>query len=354
MLQRFQSVVDSLPDAQASSLVDSGIIGTPLHYAFSFEVADWLARRDPDAVTIDWAELDDTGRLDELLEQLTHPAETDYFESGQVTSGNGSRWSWERAHPTDFAWLFSELRQRRSDSRFWAPMYNAAEIPLAWDLRDSNLSKSRTTFRSGFIAARSGGLRTRVPYPKRAVRQPLESIIHLSPRRGQRMIDTGMAAMAVRHRETYHFNFANPGEVYLADVGEGVTIAIIGLQSDHRLLLECNMGHLVLANGVPVGYGGGAVLFRQVNTGINIFDEYRGSEAAFLWIQVMRVYHYLFGCNRYVANPYQFGAENTEALKTGAFWFYYRLGYRPVEKQIRTLAQREWKRIRSNPRYRSR
>jgi len=113
------------------------------------------------------------------------------------------------------------------------------------------------------------------------------------------------------------------------------------------------MGYLILSNGVPVGYGGSSILFRQVNTGINIFDEYRGSEASFLWVQVMRVYHALAGCTRFIANPYQFGGENSEALKSGAFWFYYRLGYRPVLPEVRNLAQRESSKIQRNHKYRS-
>jgi len=139
-----------------------------------------------------------------------------------------------------------------------------------------------------------------------------------------------MASLAVRYRETYHFNYANPREVYLSDVGEGVSVAVFGLLPAHRFALECTMGYLILSNGVPIGYGGSSVLFKQVNTGVNIFDEFRGSEAAFLWTQVMRVYHALVGCTRFIANPYQFGSDNSEALKSGAFWFYYRLGYRPV------------------------
>ena len=98
-----------------------------------------------------------------------------------------------------------------------------------------------------------------------------------------------MASLAVRHRETNHFNCANPNEVYLADAGKGVSIAVFGLREEHRYPLECTMGFLILSNGVPVGYGGTSALCRQANTGINIFDEYRGSEAPYLWIQVMRV-----------------------------------------------------------------
>jgi hypothetical protein len=95
------------------------------------------------------------------------------------------------------------------------------------------------------------------------------------------------------------------------------------------------------------------LLFKQVNTGINIFDDYRGSEAACLWVQVMRVYHSLVGCNRFVANSYQLGHDNSEALQSGAFWFYYHLGYRPVSRELRKLAAGEVdKRSRDNS-YRS-
>jgi len=67
----------------------------------------------------------------------------------------------------------------------------------------------------------------------------------------------------------------------------------------------------------------------------------------------MRVYHQLTGCSRYIANPYQFGADNDEALQSGAFWFYYRLGYRPVDATVRKLAKTEWHRVCSDKMHRS-
>jgi hypothetical protein len=128
---------------------------------------------------------------------------------------------------------------------------------------------------------------------------------------------------------------------------------VFGLQEKYRYPLESTMGYLIVSNGVPIGYGGASALFRQVNTGINIFDEYRGSEASFLWTQVMRVYRHLFGCTRFIIDAYQFGRENSEALESGAFWFYYRLGYRPVLPAVRLLAQRESKRRQQDDSYRS-
>ncbi len=196
-------------------------------------------------------------------------------------------------------------------------------------------------------------MRKRPRSAKAAIEEPLTSIRKLSTHEGSRLVDVAIASLAVRHRETYHFNYANPKEVYLADAGEGVSIAVFGLRHEHRFPLECTMGFLILSNGVPIGYGGSSVLFRQTNNGVNIFDEYRGSEAAFLWVQVMRVYHQLVGCTRFIAHPYQFGADNDEALKSGAFWFYYRLGYRPVLAEVRDLAKREMAKLRKNTSYRS-
>ena len=141
-------------------------------------------------------------------------------------------------------------------------------------------------------------------------------------------------------------NYANPDEVHLADLGQGVQLVVIGVLPSHRLLLEANYGYLLLSNGVPIGYGGVSPLFRQANTGINIFDPFRGSEAAFVWAQALRAFRSLFGVRRFIINGYQFGAGNAEAIGSGAYWFYYRLGFRPASPAGRRLAEAEAARLR--------
>jgi hypothetical protein len=349
-LARFSQRITAQPAANGSALWDTGIAGTPVHYAFSYHVARWLRRRAPGAVSIDWDELEDVERLDELLELTLHGSEDEYYNSGWVS---GREWlDLARGESTDFDWLLAQMRQARL-ARIWAPAYDAANVPLTWMLGGSVHSKTRNVFPVGSIRPRGSGMRRPGRIAKRDVAEPLRGVELLSPQAGRRMIDVAMASLAVRHRETYHFNHANPADVHVADVGEGIAIAVFGLLLDYRFPLECTMGYLILSNGVPVGYGGSSILFRQINTGVNIFDEYRGSEAAFLWVQVMRVYHQLTGCTRFIANAYQFGAENDEALQSGAFWFYYRLGYRPVDATVRKLAKMEWGRLRRDKKYRS-
>ncbi len=351
-LQSFAERVNKLSAAERKSIGDSGIVGTPIHYEFSYEVATWLARKTSGEVSIDWSQLEDTSKLDDLLAHLLQSVEEEYFDSGYISSEEWLNNATAHSGKTSFDWLIAQLSDVRCIT-FWSQLYNSAEIPLAWTTKDNKLSKSLNTVAIRGIRTRDGGMRKRVRNTRKEIAQPVHSSRKVTRRKASRLIDSAMAALAVRHRETYHFNHANTDEVYVADIGEGTSIAIFGLLPEYRFALECTMGFLLLSNWVPIGYGGASVLFRQVNTGINIFDEYRASEAAYLWVQTMRVYHHLTGCTRFIANAYQFGGDNDEALKSGAFWFYYRLGYRPILANIRKLAQREADRILRNPSYRS-
>jgi len=353
LLDNFAGFVDVLGEAQRDRLSDSGIAGTSLRYNFSCEVATWLARRFPGMARIDWPLLDDTSRLDELLELLLRPEETDYFNSGLASTEEWVDITTRHRPGSDFDWLMGELADRPGEAGFWTALYNVADLPLLCDLGERSIARTHNLFRADEVFFRQAPMQGRLRQPKREVAKPVRTICRLGKRDGGRLIDVAMGSLAVRHRETLHFNYADPDEVYLAYVGKGVVIAVTGLLPAWRYPLECTMGFLILSNGVPIGYGGSSIIFRQANTGINIFEEYRGSEAAWLWVQVMRVFHTLSGCTRFIANPYQFGSENPEALQSGAFWFYYRLGYRPVEETIRKLAATEFAKVRAGIGYRT-
>jgi hypothetical protein len=52
-------------------------------------------------------------------------------------------------------------------------------------------------------------------------------------------------------------------------------------------------------------------------------------------------------------DPYQIGHENEEAIESGAFWFYYKLGFRPASTEHARLALREEEKIARTPGYRT-
>ena len=353
LLADFDAVVGELGKRQRAILDDSGIAGTDLYYAFSYEVASWMAYQFPGMASVDWDELEDTDRLDELMDQLVESSEADYFDSGWVDAREWLRIATANHTATRFDWLMTQMSERKRHARYLTSLYNSAEIPLKCDLLDKAISKSANTLVVDDLYFRRDAMRGRVAFPKREIGRRLNSVKRLSAADGRKVINVAMSSLAARHRETIHFNYANPGDVYLANVGRGISIAVTGLAAEHRYPLECTLGFLILSNGVPIGYGGTSVLFKQANTGINIFDEYRGSEAAWLWVQVMRVFHTLCRCDRFIVNPYQFGGDNVEALQSGAFWFYYRLGYRPVDVAVRKLARQEFDKIQKRKGYRS-
>ncbi|NJN42998.1 MAG: hypothetical protein HC811_12975 [Flammeovirgaceae bacterium] len=69
--------------------------------------------------------------------------------------------------------------------------------------------------------------------------------------------------------------------------------------------------------------------------------------------QLLRVYKQVFDLSYFELEPSQYGEGSPEGIKTGAFWFYYKLGFRPQDKKLRRLADLEWKKINSKNNYRS-
>ena len=181
--------------------------------------------------------------------------------------------------------------------------------------------------------------------PTRDILSPLPGIVRLGPRAARNVIDVARAALAARCREVFAISNANADEVWWAPLGDGVGLAVIGVAPRQRLSLESNYGYLLLSNGVPVGYGGVTALAAQANTGINIFDPFRGTEAGFLWTAMLRAFRTLFGTTRFVVNAIQFGEDNEEAIASGAYWFYWRLGFRPTDPARRRDAEAEAARL---------
>jgi hypothetical protein len=51
--------------------------------------------------------------------------------------------------------------------------------------------------------------------------------------------------------------------------------------------------------------------------------------------------------------PYQIGLDNEEAIKSGAFWFYRKLGFRPGRPELARITEREEQKMAATPGYRT-
>jgi hypothetical protein len=61
----------------------------------------------------------------------------------------------------------------------------------------------------------------------------------------------------------------------------------------------------------------------------------------------------LFRADTYTVYPYQLGHENAEGLRSGAFWFYAKFGFRPRDRVALAILDRELGAIRRRPGHRS-
>ena len=347
-LARFEARCRRLPAAARARLANSGIAGTVTRPALAWPVARALADED---IELEWAGLEDPDAFDALVARLASPAEREACEGGDYTAREWVELA-KRKGERGFTWLVREATAAPAQSGI-AAAWDGAQVPLRWAIGDSRRSITCARMPVRRPVLRSAFRRLNEPTAVHVAR-PLPGIRKLGRKDAAAVVDLARSALAARAREVHAMNYPNLDEVYRADLGEGVDLMLIGVPVAHRLTLEANYGYLMLSNGVPIGYGGVSPLYRQANTGINIFDPYRGSEAAFLWAQTLRVFRTMFGVRRFVINGYQFGAGNSEAISSGAYWFYYRLGFRPSLPENVALAAEEAERLRREPKVRTR
>ncbi len=352
-LAEFPDRVARLGPAARARLHDSGIANAPLDYPFGYPMARWLATRFPRDCEVAWRRFDEADRLDETLSLLASPAEGDAFSEGGMGWRQWLRVAKGGRRMTDLQ-LLLELFERTglpAETRDW--LFENLALPVLWTPRGAGASRTLARIPPARVFFHEDGLERRGASLAEALAGPLPSVRRAPRALAQALIEAARVAMATRQRELHAFSHPNPDDVLLAEVGRGVRIALFGIQPGFRLPLEGYYAFLALKNGVPVAYGGGWELFGTLDFAINIFASFRQGESAFLAIQLLRAYRRIFGMRTVVVDRYQLGHESTEALRSGSFYFYHRLGFRPRDPDILRVLGAERAKIAADPSYRS-
>jgi hypothetical protein len=126
-----------------------------------------------------------------------------------------------------------------------------------------------------------------------------------------------------------------------------------GLPPARRLPLRAYIAGYTLKNGVPINYVEAIGLCEWIEVGFNTFYTYRQGETAWIYAQALRCLRALTDAKCISIYPYQIGQNNDEAIDSGAFWFYRKLGFRPGRADLQELCEREEKKISANPKYRT-
>jgi hypothetical protein len=352
-LAEFPARVTRLGAAARGRLHDSGIANTTLDYPFGLPMARWLATRFPRDCEVAWARFEDAERLDETLSLLATAAEGDAFSEG----GMGWR-AWLRVakggrRMTDLQ-LLVELFERTglpAETRDW--LYESLALPIQWAPRSVGASRTLGRLPPSRVFFHADGLERRVPPLVESLMRRPPSLRPAPRALVESLIDAARVAMATRQRELHAFSHPNPDDALLVDGDRGVRLVFVGILPGFRLPLEGYYAFLALKNGVPVAYGGGWELFGTLDFAVNVFPSFRQGESAFLATELLRAYRRIFGMRTIVVDRYQLGHGSTEALRSGSFYFYHRLGFRPRDPAVLRVLDAEESKTAADRSYRS-
>jgi len=399
-LNQFHKKVDSLRKTGADmdafdTFEHSGIAGTTMEDTLSFDVARWLPRRMAGKAEIAWEnyepgrELGTTGpRLMPLLEDDAFvEADTPWGRWLETASGFQARTKGlaaktllaakrrknaahgaSRGHEAELLtqprrgeietpttgsataeWLIERVESLHLPPQQKAELYESLRIPLRWDLGNSQISRTRNWRPVRKVFYHKGPLisRSEVSLAEELARRP-PSFTRLSLNEGERVTNMIREVMLVRYRELYGTTLADPRSVVRADLGDfarGDEIYLWSLPPDRRLPLRAYVAGFTLKNGVPINYVEAIGLCEWMEIGFNTFYTFRGGEAGWIYAQVLRSLCAWMGTTVVSVYPYQLGHENEEAIESGAFWFYRKLGFRPGHSDLLKLTEREEKKI---------
>jgi hypothetical protein len=254
---------------------------------------------------------------------------------------------------TDAAFLVRRFAALGMDEAARSLFYDELDPPLRLAPGPDTPARTRARFAPARVVFQTGPLVTQRPVLADELRRPLVAERSLGPREGRALIDLARDAMVTRNRDLDVFAYGDANDVRLLDCGSGLQLACIGAVPERRLLLEAVYGFLTLKNGVPIGYVLASALNRSSEIAYNVFETYRGGESSPIYGRVVACVRRLFGADVFTVFPYQLGDGNDEGLRSGAFWFYQKLGFVPRAPEARRVLGQELARMKSDPRHRS-
>lgn len=319
--------------------------------AYSRTIAGWLVHKFPEDISLDSSGADNEAIINVLhllLPRIEFQATTqgDFGLSKRIKQISGLKTRKEQ-----LAWLIDLFEQSPLTAAIKDELYGQLKVFVQWKYDAAQIADSY--FRFPVTKKLFYGKFPKNIQAVKLVREIVDPPARLSTQQKSALLDTMKLSLALQYRETDPVTFADAEELELFDMGRGLHIALVGMQKDKRLSLESYIGYMAFKNGVPVAYGGGWIWGQRCRIGISIYPDFRKGGSAWLFTQVLRLYYQHYNARHFIVRANQFGKDNQDGLRSGAFWFYYKLGFRPVHHDLIKLAGEEWRKIRGDKNYRS-
>ena len=356
ILKTFAKRISQLRDADVDlSPLDepevSGIVGTSVTSNFSYAIVRWLVATYPKQISIDWDWFEEEDRFG-----ATMPRFLPLLEEEAMVEAHVPYRDWLRAakgRKNEVGWLIGQFESLRVTENLKAELYDSLKLHVTWrfGFRSSRtgmkLAQPKIFFHDQpLIQRRDISLSVELsslPIPIREVSRAL----------GAKILDLARETSAVRYRELHGFTYGDSRRVLQASLGRGTEAFVFGVRPEHRLPLRAYHATLIFKNSVPVAYFEGLSLFERMESGFNLYYTFRDGETAWLYARIVRLMRQLLGVTVFSIEPYQIGHENEEGIESGAFWFYRKLGFRPVRPELMKLTLSEEQKIATKRDYRT-
>lgn len=327
----------------------SGLAGSTQLLAPSVDLLGQLLALSSESPLIDSTNADN-GKVTEILKLLLPVQVHEHLENRNETLAQRAKNSGREKDSA--AWLLELFRAKKLPEDVTDQLFASLGTYFSLPMGPESFAKDLLQFPLAKPFLHREGLQKQVD-AKRILNQSVKPAEKLSAGEKDFYIAASRLKLALLNRETDPVTYCSQDDVFAYDMGRGFTIMLFGLKPSRRLAIETYIGYMAFKNGWPIAYGGAWMFGHSAKIGVNIFEEFRGGESAWIFCQLMRLYRQLYGVRRFIVEPYQYGKHNPEGIHSGAFWFYYRLGYRPADEKLRKLAEEEWDKISADKLYRS-
>jgi hypothetical protein len=353
-LERVSEIASNIMKGRNSlfkkQLFGTGIVHSQLQAAFTFDLVKWLVTEYPGQVNFNSFGAE-TEKVKEILSLCLPVAEREVLADSRISVRSWIKQAKGSSPLSDLAWLIQLLD--KADFADDVKDHLCSSLQLYIDIKINEDMPSRTFGRIPVKDVFFHNDLLKVSDAGAILAQKLNAPQKLTSLAVNELIKVARVSLFLLYRETDPLTHTDPANVWRFNMGRGIDICLFGMKPARRMPLDSYIGYMAFKNGVPCAYGGGWILGESSKIGVNIYPPFRGGESAFLFCQILHLYHQFFHVPRITVEPYQIGKNNSEGVRSGAFWFYYKLGFRPMESKLRQLAEKEFSLITSRKGYRT-
>lgn len=341
--------LSALSERNTVALSNTGLAHTSVTVAFSRELLIWLRQNYPDHVSVHSIDGDLQGAKT-WIKGLLPRAEQEAFELADFDLEAWLAHARGKRKPADLDWWL-KLTERLPEA-VRSTLFEQLQIYVTVDLGDTGLSATFGRSPKRTLHDFPNGLPRSIDLTT-LLKRPLPAARTLRGPERQRVVEAARGIMLSGLRETGPITHADPRTVELIAMGDGIDIALFHLPPLHRQTYDSYIGYVAFLNTVPAAYGGAWMFPGKTKVGVNVFPSLRGGASSHLFGQILRCYAQRFGVDRFEADPYQLGHGNEDGIASGVYWFYYKLGFRPVDRTSARIAEKEFLRFAKDKGHRS-